>query len=42
MKGLTERIAKLRKEYSDIVSEDEIKGFEAILEKTKSEVSPKA
>lgn len=42
VKGLTERIAKLRKEYSDIVSEDEIKGFEAILEKTKSEVSPKA
>lgn len=42
VKGLTERIAKLRKDYSDIVSEDEIKGFEAILEKTKSEVSPKA
>ena len=37
VKGLTERIAKLRKEYSDIVSEDEIKGFEAILEKVKSE-----
>ena len=34
VKGLTERIAKLRKEYSDIVSEDEIKGFEAILSKT--------
>lgn len=42
VKGLIERIAKLRKEYADIVSEDEIKGFEAILEKTKSEVSPKA
>lgn len=42
VKGLTERIAKLRKDYTDIVSEDEIKGFEAILEKTKSEVSPKA
>jgi hypothetical protein len=42
VKGLTDRIAKLRKEYADIVSEDEIKGFEAILEKTKSEVSPKA
>ena len=37
VKGLTERIAKLRKEYVDIVSEDELKGFEAILEKTKEE-----
>lgn len=37
VKGLTERIAKLKNEYSDIVSEDEIKGFEAILEKVKSE-----
>lgn len=42
VKGLTERIIKLRKEYSDIVSEYEIKGFEAILEKTQSEVSSKA
>lgn len=38
VKGLTERIAKLRKEYADIVSEDEIKGFEAILLKVKEEV----
>lgn len=38
VKGLTERIAKLRKEYSDIVSEDEIKGFEAIFLKVKEEV----
>lgn len=38
VKGLTERIIKLRKEYSDIVSEDEIKGFEAILLKVKEEV----
>lgn len=37
VKGLTERIAKLRKEYGDIVSEDELKGFESILEKTKEE-----
>ena len=41
-KGLAERIAKLRKDYADIVPEDELKGYEAILEKTKSEVSPKA
>lgn len=42
VKGLTERIAQLRKDYADIVTEDEMKGYEAILEKTKSEVSPKA
>ena len=42
VKGLTDRIAQLRKDYADIVSEDELKGYEAILEKTKSEVSPKA
>jgi hypothetical protein len=42
VKGLTERIAKLHKDYADIVTEDEMKGYEAILEKTKSEVSPKA
>lgn len=42
VKGLTERIAKLYKDYADIVTEDELKGYEAILEKTKSEVSPKA
>lgn len=37
VKGLTDRIAQLRKEYSDIVSEDELKGFEAILLKVKEE-----
>ena len=37
IKGLKERIAKLRADYSDIVSEDELKGYEAILEKVKSE-----
>lgn len=42
VKGLTERIAQLRKDYADIVTEDEMKGYEAILEKTKNEVSPKA
>lgn len=42
VKGLTERIAKLRKDYSDIVDEDELKGYEAILEKVKSEVPTKA
>ena len=36
-KGLAERIAKLRKDYADIVTEDELKGYEAILEKVKSE-----
>ena len=36
-KGLAERIAQLRKDYADIVSEDELKGYEAILEKVKSE-----
>lgn len=41
VKGLTERIAQLRKDYADIVTEDEMKGYEAILEKTKNEVSPK-
>ena len=34
VKGLKERIDKLRQEYSDIVTEDEIIGFEAILTKT--------
>lgn len=42
VKGLTERIAKLRKDYSDIVTEDELKGYEAVLEKVKSEVTLKA
>ena len=40
-KGLAERIAKLRKDYADIVPEDELKGYEAILEKVKSEIPPK-
>lgn len=37
VKGLTERIQKLRNDYSDIVTEDELKGYEAVLEKVKSE-----
>ena len=41
VKGLTERIAQLRKDYGDIVSEDEIKGYEAILLKVKEEVNVK-
>ena len=40
-KGLAERIAKLRKDYADIVPEDELKGYEAILEKVKSEIPQK-
>lgn len=35
--GLTDRIAQLRKDYADIVTEDELKGYEAILEKVKEE-----
>lgn len=34
VKGLKERIDKLRHDYSDIVSEDELIGYEAILTKT--------
>lgn len=34
VKGLKERIAKLRNEYADIVKEDELMGYEAILTKT--------
>lgn len=34
VKGLKERIDKLRQEYSDIVPDDEMMGFEAILSKT--------
>lgn len=34
IKGLTQRIDKLRQQYSDIVSEEEIQGFEAVLAKT--------
>lgn len=37
VKGIKDRIAKLREEFSDIVTEDEIKGFEAILMKTEEE-----
>ena len=37
-KGLAARIETLRKDYSDIVTEDELKGYEAILEKVKSEI----
>ena len=40
-KGLAERIAQLRKDYADIVTEDELKGYEAILEKVKSEIPKK-
>ena len=39
IKGLKERIAKLRADYSDIVNEDEIQGFEAILAKTQEEAN---
>ena len=38
VKGLTDRIEKLRKNYADIVTEDELKGYEAILLKVKEEV----
>lgn len=38
VKGIKERIDKLRNEYSDIVSEDELVGYEAILTKTIEEV----
>ena len=34
VKGLKERIDKLRNEYADIVKEDELMGYEAILTKT--------
>lgn len=37
VKGIKDRIAKLREEYSDIVTEDELKGFEAILMKAEEE-----
>ena len=40
-KGLSERIDQLRKDYADIVTEDELKGYEAILEKVKSEIPQK-
>lgn len=41
IKGLKERFAKLRTDYSDIVNEDEIQGFEAILAKTQEEAEAK-
>ena len=34
VKGIKERIDQLRKDYSDIVTEEELKGYEAILTKT--------
>ena len=34
VKGIKERIDKLRQDYSDIVTEEELKGYEAILTKT--------
>ena len=37
LKGLENRIALLRESYSDIVSEDELHGFEAVLLNTKAE-----
>lgn len=38
VKGLKERIDRLRQEYADIVTEDELTGYEAILTKTIAEV----
>lgn len=38
VKGLKERIETLRKDYSDVVDEEELKGYEAILAKTEEEV----
>lgn len=38
VKGIKERIDQLRQKYSDIVSEDELTGYEAILAKTEEEV----
>lgn len=37
VKGIKERIDKLRYDYSDIVTEEELKGYEAILTKTTEE-----
>ena len=37
VKGIKERVDKLRNEYSDVVTEDELKGYEAILTKTTEE-----
>ena len=41
VKGLEERIANLRENYSDIVSADELIGYTAILEKTREELEAK-
>lgn len=38
VKGIKERIDQLRQKYADIVSEDELTGYEAILAKTEEEV----
>ena len=34
MKGIKERIEQLRQDFSDIVTEEELSGYEAILTKT--------
>ena len=34
VRGIKTRIDRLRQEYSDVVSEDELMGYEAILSKT--------
>ena len=39
VKGLKQRIEQLRREYSDIVDNDDIKGYEAILAKVEDEVN---
>lgn len=39
VKGIKERIDKLRHDYSDIVTEEELKGYEAILTKTEEEAA---
>lgn len=39
VKGIKERIDKLRQDYSDIVTEEELKGYEAILTKTEEEAA---
>ncbi len=39
VKGIKERIDKLRNNYSDVVTEEELKGYEAILAKTEEEVN---
>ena len=39
VKGIKERVDKLRNEYSDVVTDDELKGYEAILTKTEEEAA---